>query len=81
MRPPQEQEDLDGGVHGDAEHHDRHPTHVLHDAAEEQTADGVDHAEADHYEADVLDTQNFNLYNIKDQKKKKKQTGCQYYVY
>lgn len=44
-------------MHQDAQSHDGRPPDVLHQRPEQQAADGVDAAEADHHVADLGDAQ------------------------
>lgn len=55
VRPPVQQDDDETGVNSGAQEHERDAADELHDGAEDDGADRVDDAEADHDVADVVD--------------------------
>lgn len=57
MRLPHEKDDHERGVHDGAECHERLSADELHQRTEQQRTAGVNHPEADHDVADLVDSQ------------------------
>lgn len=57
MRPPEQHNNDNRGVHHGAQCNDHRSSDVLHDRSEDDRANGVHHSETDHHIADGVDAQ------------------------
>lgn len=70
MRLPHEEDDDEGGVHDGAQCHQRLPTDELHQRAEQQRTAGVNHPEADHDVADLVNSQGARDVGLQEKSKR-----------